>query len=222
MIAVLCPSKGRPDKAREAFDSFIATKSSGSTVMLFVIDADDETGPAYKLAGLPVIVAQPHTGGMGPPLNAGAVVMSSRADVIGFIGDDHRFRTKGWDQRVIEELRLGGIAYGNDLGRPDLPTQVFISSPIVRALGWMALPGAHHLYLDNTWAELGRRAGCLHYMEDVVIEHMHPVYGKGESDAGYQRVNHPSIYGHDGRLYTKWLESGQVDIDVKTVKGALG
>lgn len=222
MIAVICPSRGRPDKAREAFESFVATKASSTSVMIFAVDEDDPSRAGYEAEGLPVIIVQPGAGGMGPPLNSAAVVMSPRADILGFIGDDHRFRTRGWDHRVTEELREGGIAYGNDLGRPDLPTQVFMTSAIVMALGWMALPGAHHLYLDNTWAELGRRAGCLHYMEDVVIEHMHPVYGKGMTDAGYQRVNHPSIYGHDGQLYARWLESGQADIDAAVVRETLG
>jgi hypothetical protein len=218
MLLVLCPTRGRPDKAKEAFDSFISTKSMGTSAMLFIVDYDDPAREEYR-AALPVASYEHEGGGMGPPLNAAALDLMASTDILGFVGDDHRFRTVGWDRRVREELRHGGLAYGNDLGRPELPTQVFISSAIVEALGWMCLPGARHLYLDDTWRELGARSGCLHYMEDVIIEHMHPVYGKAESDAGYQRVNHPSVYSHDGTLFSQWIESGKADRDAAIVRG---
>lgn len=220
MLIVMCPSRGRPQKAREAFESFIATKRLPSTTMIFLVDEDDPYLPEYT-ASLPVKLNTGEGGGMGPVINGNVETFVHTADILGFIGDDHRFRTPDWDVAVTSALSKGGIAYGNDLSRPDLPTQVFISSRIVAALGWFCLPGALHLYLDDTWATLGNRADCLHYLEDVVIEHVHPVYGKAESDEGYQRVNHPSVYSHDGQIYAQWLESGQADKDAATVRSLL-
>lgn len=222
MITVICPSRERPDKALEAYQSFIATASNPAVAMLFVVDKDDPQRPAYLAHRLPVIdFLDYEKGGMGPPLNAAANALSGSTDILGFIGDDHRFRTSGWDRMVVEALQDGGIAYGNDLGRPDLPTQVFISSKIVRALGWMCLPGAKHLYLDDSWKALGQKAGCLFYLPDMIIEHMHPVYGKAERDAGYARVNATAVYSHDGQVFQRWLDSGQADLDASVVKEAL-
>lgn len=218
-MIVICPTRGRPGKALEAFEAFISTKTLSTTSMIFAVDPDDPTLAQYQ--EVPVLVVSKGGSGMGFPLNEAAMKLVDSADILGFVGDDHRFRTPGWDHAIRKALKAGGIAYGNDLGRPELPTQVFISSSIVKALGWMALPGAHHLYLDDTWAELGRRAGCLHYLEEVIIEHMHPEYGKASTDAGYQRVNAPSVYSHDNSLFRQWVDSGQADIDAATVRSVL-
>jgi len=221
-IIVITPSRDRPKKARGVYDAFLATKTLEDTKMVFVVDADDATFTEYVGEKLPIATYKHEGGGMGPPLNVAAADMAPDYDIVGFTGDDHIFRTKGWDE-VIERCLTehAGFAYGNDLIRHDIPTQVFINSRIVLALGWMCLPGAKHLYLDNTWATLGSRAGCLFYIPDIVIEHAHPYFGKGQMDAGYARVNAPGMYAHDGALYTHWVESGQMEKDVETVRGVL-
>ena len=48
-LVVICPSRGRPDKAQEAYKSFIATKDDPNTEMVFVIDNDDETLLEYSV-----------------------------------------------------------------------------------------------------------------------------------------------------------------------------
>ena len=123
---------------------------------------------------------------------------------IGFCGDDHRPRTVGWDQAYLDALReMGtGIVYGNDLLQGEaLPTQVAMTSDIIRALGYMAPPDLVHMYADNWWRELGRRAGCLRYLPDVIVEHMHPVAGKADWDEGHKRVNAPEMYDRDATTF---------------------
>ena len=46
-----------------------------------------------------------------------------------------------------------------------------MSSDIVRALGWMALPDCQHWYIDNVWADLGRGAGCLRHLRAIAVDH---------------------------------------------------
>jgi glycosyltransferase involved in cell wall biosynthesis len=202
MLTVLMPSRGREQQASEAYDAFLLTKSLPDTNMVIVLD---EGEPGYK--GLPVIRAI-HDGGMGNALNAG--MRQSDGDIYGFVGDDHYFLTPGWDTAIIaanEEIG-GGIVYGNDLIRgEELPSQVFIDARITYALGWMALPGATHLYFDDTWRELGRRMGRLRYLPDIHIEHRHPTVGKADWDDNYLRVNAPEMYDHDRAIYEAWLRT---------------
>lgn len=191
--------------------------------MVFVVDADDDRFFDYVKQQVPIGTYKHEGGGMGPPLNAAIEDLAPKYDIVGFIGDDHRTRTKGWDE-VVERCLTehAGFAFANDLIRNDIPTQVFVSSKIILALGWMSLPGAKHLYLDNTWATLGSGAGCLFYLPDVIIEHVHPLFGKGQWDEGYARVNAPTMYEHDSKVYGAWIESGQMEKDVATVRQALG
>jgi hypothetical protein len=73
----------------------------------------------------------------------------------------------------------------------------FLSRQVAGFFG-MGLKTLRHLYIDNYWLELAGAAGCLTYLPDVVIEHMHPAYGKAEWDESYRRVNSPEMYGADG------------------------
>lgn len=212
-ILLLIPTRGRPQKAQASWEAAQLRAGSPWTDVMVVVDADDPD--TYSV---PAATVSSEGGGMGPPLNAAAKHMADRFDIVGFIGDDHMVRTDGWDLRIEEALATPGMAYGNDLARQDIPTQIFMSTSIYRALGWMALPGAKHLYLDDTWAELGRRTGCLRYLDDVIIEHMHPTLGKATTDAGYQRVNAPSMYAHDNAIYREWINQGQAYEDAKKVR----
>jgi hypothetical protein len=134
--------------------------------------------------------------GMAPPF------------AIGFMGDDHRPRTKGWDAAYLDALHsLGtGIVYGDDLlqGR-NLPTQCAMTADIVAALGGMAPVNLRHMYVDNFWRELGRNAECLRYLPDVVVEHLHPVAGKAEWDEGYTKVNAPEVFAQDEDAFREYL-----------------
>jgi len=210
-MLVLCPSRGRPEKAHELLATFQVTKALPNTLLAFIVDDDDPTAEAYPAGSYVVPRGRP---GMADALNRIATLECGKHDIIGFVGDDHRFRSQGWDRRIEQALDIGGFAYGNDLFQgPNLPTAVFISGRIVEKLGWFCPPAQKHLYLDNAWKLLGERSGSLHYLPDVIIEHMHPAAGKAEWDEGYVRVNSVAMYDEDRIAYESWvLHSSEADI----------
>jgi hypothetical protein len=193
--------------------------------MLFVIDTDDPAAESYLKSGLPIVSFDP-TGrrGMTDPVNRAVAEFWDTQEVIGFVGDDHRFRTSGWDVVFRDHLRQvgGGLAYGNDQNwvNGEIPTQIFGSAKIWKALGWMCLPTARHLYLDNTWRVIGDSLERLFYFPDVVIEHVHPAWGKAQWDDQYRQLNDPALYGADGEAFAKWLAE-QAEHDVDRVRQAL-
>jgi len=228
-LVVLCPSRNNPTALIEAATSFAATVTGPSTFFIGVVDYDDPKLAEYitrsTAAGILLMqVPEGEAGSMNAAMNWAAASWAQEADVVGFIGDDHRFRTKGWDRAIemVLDGQGGGFAYADDLGqRENLPTQVFISAKIVRALGWMGLPGARHLYLDDTWKRLGDGAGCLYYIPDIVIEHMHPAFGKGAWDENHVRVNSQEMYSHDAKIYADWVEHRSTE-DIEIVRSAVG
>lgn len=230
-LVVLVPSRGRPAAAAELVQAFAATSTADSR-LVFVLDDDDPTLPAYHeaLAALVPLPAGHTTYIMSAPNEPGTMVAAlNKAAVaaggsdwfaIGFMGDDHRPRTSGWDAAYLEALHeLGtGIAYGNDLlQRGNLPTQCAMTADIVRALGWMAPPVLRHLYVDNFWLDLGRAADCIRYLPDVVVEHMHPVAGKAAVDDGYARVNAAEVYTADEHAYRRFSFDGGMEAAIAAV-----
>jgi hypothetical protein len=216
-LVVIVPSRGRPHTMVEMAEAFEETRTADAE-LVFAVDSDDPSGQAYYDAASPAakVVMAPNRS-MVDALNfvATALPMAVEATAVGFMGDDHRPRTVGWDRAYLDALAAKpGIVYGNDLIQgPNLPTQCAMSTEIVRALGHMAPPALTHLYVDNYWRDLGKAAGCLTYLPDVVIEHLHPVAGKAAVDDGYRRVNAPEMYQRDAAAYETYMrEHGGRDI----------
>ena len=235
-IIVLCPTRGRPGRAAETLDSFRDTAKRSDLRIIFLVDRNDPDFGAYITLGrhwsrrfgidadAPYVVPlEDHeTGDLVKATNARLDRFWDRCDVFGHVGDDHLFRTPGWDIEInMTLLAEPGVAYGNDGFQGEaVPTAAFVSTKVVKALGWLALPTAHHLYIDNTWRRLGEELGSLHYLPDVLIEHMHPAAGKAEMDAGYAQNNAPEMYGHDFLAFQSWVAGPMVD-DIARVKAAL-
>ena len=216
-MCVIVPSRGRSANVRALKEAWDATAALAHLTV--AVDADDPSRDAY-LAEAGDVVLGPRLR-MAGTLNKVALERATRYDYIGFMGDDHRPRTAGWDEEIRETLaKMGtGIVYGDDLLQgKNLPTAVFMTSNIIRALGYMAPPGLIHLYLDNFWLDLGTAADVLRYLPDVLIEHMHPTNGKAPMDAGYAEVNDPAMYAADSETYVTYRRSPQFGTDVAKVK----
>jgi hypothetical protein len=200
---------------------------TGNTRLVFVVNENDPTKDAYGEVfhalsyGRPqwVEVCYADASNMVEALNLAAVNIAISGMgwgrpapfAVGFMGDDHRPRTKGWDSRYVTALReMGtGIVYGDDLLQHEaLPTQCAMTSDIIQALGYMAPPQLTHLYVDNFWLALGRAAGCIQYLQDVVVEHLHPIAAKAEWDEGHLRVNAQEMHEKDNAAYRNWLYEG--------------
>lgn len=202
-LLVIVPSRSRPAAAVE-LANMVALHGTRCADVIVATDTDDPTLPEYKagLEGHPAYgqwlfhaTLPPTEARMGGVLNRVAAVNakpSSPWRYIGFMGDDHRPRTHGWDRAAIDAMDAVGpgvVAYGDDRFQGErLPTHVFMDKRIVAGLGWMAPPQLRHLFLDDFWRMLGTALGTLTYMPQVVVEHMHPHAGKGTEDEGYRRA----------------------------------
>jgi hypothetical protein len=225
---VIVPSRGRPGTVHEMAKVFENT-CTAKTFLLFAVDKGDPDRDRYLLAaaewpGLADVRITPSRNMVEALNDAARQVAAEGYYAIAFMGDDHRPRTKGWDSRYLAELRrMGtGLVYGNDLVQGEqLPTQVAMTADIVRVLGWMAPPVLRHMYVDNFWRDLGVHAGCIRYLDDVVVEHLHPVAGTAEIDEGYKRVNADEVYSADQAAYLAFGRDGRFRAAVEAVRALL-
>lgn len=220
-LLMIVPSRGRPQSVHRMINAWVETDAYADATLVFAIDEDDPEYRAYyssrereeNLRGRELVsfLSLPEWLPMVKKLNACAV----RAEMfkkpawgaIGFMGDDHLPRTKGWAGEFLRELKemRTGIVFGQDGFRTDdLPTHWAMTPDIIRALGRMVPAEVQHLYCDNAIRDLGVMAGCIRQLSDVLIEHMHPLAGKAETDAGYAAVNSAGRYAEDGQTYRLW------------------
>ncbi len=230
-LVVIVPSRGRPENAERLTNAWKETEANAD--LFICIDFDDPKRDDYR-ALFPSGVQRSGFGEniiatrtrprlrLGGTLNLHAIEFAGTFPTVGFMGDDHLPSGKAWDAQIVETLReMGtGIAYGNDLLQGEnLPTAFFMTSDIVRALGYMCPPVLQHMYIDNFVKDIGQAIGRLRYLPDVTIEHLHPLNAKAETDAGYQDVW--ALQEPDRIAYEKYKSDGSFDADVTKLKALI-
>lgn len=212
---VIIPARGRPDKAQTAFDAL----KQYSKISDFMIGLDDDDADNYPEIDGVIREVNPRLK-MNGTLNLLSVRYADKYKTISFMGDDHLVRTDGWDEKLYETIRNRGfgISYGNDLFQGEnLPTMVMMSTNIIKTLGFMAPPKLIHLFMDNFWKFIGQVLGCLDYRADVIVEHMHFMVGKSQSDAQYLEVNAKDVSNHDAQVFKEYCEIQLKDDAIKVL-----
>ena len=186
-IGLMVPTRGRPAELERCVKSALESADHPDQVEVWCYrDEDDDS---YADLELPVRWVT------GPRITLSrtwnVLDAASGCAIVGHCGDDVVFRTYGWDVDVLESFeeftdRIAFV-YGRD-GVQDqkLGTHGFVSREWIDAVGYFCPPLFSHDYNDtwlNVVAELiGRRV----YMPDMLIEHMHWMWGKSDHDQTYQ------------------------------------
>lgn len=227
-LVVLVPTRSRPHLVPRMVDAWFKTGAFGVAELHFVIDQDDMSFDQYRrmFDRYPSVNygIRPEWQPMVPKLNYGAVLAAEHATNVAFMGDDHVPRTEMWAHKLIAAHLAHGpsIAYGRD-GFQDkaLPTWWSMSSSIIGKLGRMVPAPVQHLYCDNAVKMLGEEIERLVYLEDVLIEHMHPIAGKAKMDDQYVRVNRKQQYARDEAAFRGWMADG-LDRDARLLASIWG
>jgi hypothetical protein len=230
-LLIIVPTRGRPQNAAAVLDAWTATDAWDHAALCFVIDKDDPAYAGYmqlavdsRGAGRWWLREEPQWQPMVKKLDHAANAYANDHYALGFAGDDHRPRTHGWAKRYLDTLHeLGtGIVHANDLFQgPNLCTEWAMTSDIVRTLGRMVPAPVDHLCSDSSVHDLGTAAGCLRYLDDVIIEHMHPVARKATYDATYELGNSTTRNILDGGTYRHW-QNTQMAADIAKVRALRG
>lgn len=212
---VIIPARGRPDKAKIAFDAL----KQFSKVSDFMIGLDDDDADNYPEIEGVIREVNPRLK-MNGTLNLLVSKYQDKYETITFMGDDHVVRTENWDGLLYQGIkeRGYGISYANDLFQgANLPTMVMMSTNISKELGFFAPPKLIHLFMDNFWKVFGQVTDCLTYHPDVIVEHMHYMAGKSQSDAQYLEVNSSDVSNHDALAFKEYAETQLKDDAIRVL-----
>lgn len=228
----LLPSLNRPSLLKEFIQSYIDTEST--TDVWVLVDEDDIA--QYRDIELPKTFMLIDTGK--------AVTMGDKVrhvwdsfhsfHWVGILNDDHRPRTKKWDQTVISQILGHNLVFTNDgyvnvNGPARIAGAICFSGKWLRTLGYMFLPGQHHLYSDDLWQTLCGRANCANYLHDVLVEHKHAYNHPELRDATFEKVNGPKglnpetrmgeggFWPGDSEVFRAWLQGGRAEKDMQKI-----
>lgn len=201
------PTRGRPSRAFEAIASFLST-NGGNADLLIACDFDDPD--RFKIEHKNIRWAEVAPMGMAQTFSVLASVNTDAYNIIGLTADDVTFNCPVWDYTLYTEFEQKGtgIYYGpSNLRTDDLCSHPFITSDIIRALGYAAAPGSRHLYLDNLWREIGKSIDRYFFIKLLVMDHIHFTRFPHLRDEGYDRVNSEETYAHDKAVFETWRDS---------------
>jgi hypothetical protein len=216
-LLIIVPTRGRPASMARLVEA-VGTTAKAATDLVFAVDDDDQAS-AEAAAALGIACVTGPRSHLADWTNLVARRCTQHYRALASLGDDHVPRTPGWDHLLLDALGFmggTGFAYGNDLLQgAALPTAVAVSSNIVSALGWLCEPSMRHYCIDNVWKDLGEGAGCLTYLPDVIIEHVHPVASKAVPDATYNEAG--AHDKEDFAAYARW-KAWRRAADIATVQ----
>lgn len=243
-LIMIVPTRSRPHNVAPLVEACRATGAfDDGAEVVFVVDRDDPALSGYMGAFASVDAgASPGRQAVSwlcaekwqqlvPKLDKAAdyLLVTQRPYALGFMGDDHRPRTRGWVKRYLDELDdlgTGIVSCSDGYRADDLPTQWAMTADIVDALGRMVPAPVEHLYCDDSIRELGRMADCYRFLADVVIDHHNPFAGeRAPMDEQYERVNSSKQYSRDRPSYRTWKRHGGLAGDaaiitnLRTTKG---
>lgn len=151
-------------------------------------------------------------------INVPALDIANKYKYVGFIGDDIVFKTK-WESEFINFLSSVkyGLAFANESSENagTLAAHPFITSNMIKAVGFFGCPVVTHHYFDNYWQEITLTVGEVKYFENIIMEHRHPGMYKDVMDKLYRKIeNDYEINKHNYALYKKI----EILNDIKKIK----
>lgn len=220
LISLLLPSRKRPDNLKRFYRSVCDTADTPKDIEIVVyIDNDDNSYDDIELEDLVKV--------RGPRIVLSEMwnkcYQKSKGEILGHMGDDIIFRTKGWDSLVKKTFKEYPdnivFVYGDDGGPlADFGTHGFIHRKWAETVGYFVPPYFSSDYNDTWLNDVAKMIGR-HKRIDVLTEHMHPAFNKAEADITHQeRLERHRRDGVD-TMYGEMLK--EREDDAKKLKAVL-
>lgn len=194
LISLLLPTRGRPALVERFLKSIVdTTKHLDQVEVILYIDDDDIGSHHLDSADVKIVKI------IGPALSMGdynsACLAQAQGDIIILVNDDVVIGTNGWDKKIAElDASIPDkiyLAYANDLFKKgDFCTFPILSRRTCELLVEPYPKEYKGAFIDTHLLDLFKRlqhAGYdrIHYLGDVVFEHLHYRSGKAPYDETY-------------------------------------
>ncbi len=225
-IALLVPSRGRPDMLWNMFCSAHMQAAQPESVRLVIgLDDDDPTrdDTIERFRPTNTIID------IGPRRLLAEYWNDLRAlidaDVYWHGNDDVLVRTYAWDLMVqagFEQWpdRIGCVHGDDGIHHAGMATLGFYSRQWVAALGYVTPPYFSSDWCDTWLDECARRIGRRQYLPGMLTEHMHFVVGKAPRDLTHQERMDRGARDNVDRRYAELAPLRE--LDVAKLQAAIG
>lgn len=192
-LALLCPTRGRPEQCKRMIDSARATADKYVNIFIGISERDAEI---YNL----------HSGRYATVLNmyqpdfptchkwnmlAAEVLKNPYNKLFMLAADDMIFETPGWDKALLDhynalENKIHVYAL-QDSRDPDGTPHPIITREYIEAMGYFLPPIFLHWYVDSWTVEIAKANNCFTHLREYKLIHDKPS-DKGNGDETHNRI----------------------------------
>jgi hypothetical protein len=195
-IAIIVPVMRRPQNVARLIESHANSGCSGFTTLYFVADVDDQLElDELHRCDANVIVNYAELKTFAVKCNLG--YRETEEPWMLLVGDDVRFNWH-WAHDAFAEDDGSSMISTNDLMNRAVMKGLHATHPLIRrawadergaswdGAGTVCHNGYSHWYVDNEWTAVAQFDGEFRYAPEAIVEHLHPLSGKGENDDVYR------------------------------------
>jgi len=203
LISLLCPSRSRPEELKRLIESVAKTALAPSRIeILIYVDEDDPKKFDYllshknltidptvsKLANVDLLIDEP----LRTPIINNILAERAQGNILMIANDDQVFRDKNWDNRLDEEAakfsdEIYCMWFNDGRYQEKICTFPILSKKWVNTLGYIEPFLFEHFNCDLWIWQIGKMINRLHYIPDILVEHLHPDTGKSQPDNTTER-----------------------------------
>jgi hypothetical protein len=216
-ISLLHATRGRFQQAAAARRKWMEKAANQDAIEhIFALDADDAESLQYLTLWRNVVVAP----GGGPVRAWNAAAQACNGHVLIQLSDDWE-PPMGWDQIILDRIgdasKPAVLQVSDGHRTDDLLCMAILTRARYIEQGYLFHPDFFSMYSDNWFSECAFRDAVVINAKDVVIEHMHPLFGNGAADMDeiYARSNSHENYQAGDRHYQRLCDGRITSWDVE-------
>lgn len=214
-ISLLHATRGRPAQAWRTRMEWLRSASNPDAIEhIFAIDIDDFA--SYPLTNARCVVNQHNAGCVGAWNKAAE---SCTGNILVQLSDDWK-PFQGWDEAIIQAIgdtsKPKVLAISDGFRKDDLLCMAIITRPRYKEQGYFFHPEFFSMFSDNWFSYKAAQDGVIiDARKDIVFEHVHPAFGKAESDAIYERSNDQYHYLTGQGIFKRLTSNIGVSADIQ-------
>jgi len=125
-------------------------------------------------------------------------------DILVNVSDDQIFTIKGFDDKIRDVFLFEGntdlYLHFRDTNHDPIDalcTLSIIGQDYFKRDGYIYHPSYKSVWCDNESMQVAKNRNCYRFIPDVIFEHLHPAYGKAQTDSQYRKTENPSLHKID-------------------------
>lgn len=217
MIALLCPSRGRPEQLRRMVESAKATVNTD--IKFYVAIAHEDLAGDYAfLVGKATILCLPDNMPTSHKWNllADEARKNSINQIFMLAADDMIFQTPLWDEALINHYnaldKKQHVYHLQDSRDENGTPHPIMTREYIEVMGFFIPPIFLHWFIDSWTVEIAKANNCFTHLKDYLLVHDKPS-DKGNPDETHSRIR---LWGwHDRDKYVagkmRWVKYALIE-----------